>query len=134
MRKLIITMFIASGLMIVNLNGQSTDKSTVILGDWYACGLKSIQINDTAEFYRTDSICTNNNCLYYKWEIDKKEKFKSGIQTGCSDTKIGYGLKKQYKWSLDNKNDLLSINKSSSIEVYQILILTDNMIKVLRIK
>jgi len=74
MRKLIITLLIISGFMIVDINGQSIDKSTTILGDWYACGLKIIQVNDTATFYRSDSVCTDKDCLYFKWGLKKMGK------------------------------------------------------------
>ena len=134
MRKLIITLLIISGFLIDDTNGQSIDKSTTILGDWYACGLRIIQVNDTATFFRTDSVCTDKDCLYFKWGIEINGEMKSGIQEGCDETKIGFDLRKVYKWTLDSISESISIKKSHSIEVYKILILTDKMIKVFRQK
>lgn len=134
MRKLIITLLIISGFMIVDINGQSIDKNASILGDWYTCGLRIIQVNDTATFFRTDSACTDKDCLYFKWVIEKNGKMKSGMQEGCGETKIGYDLRKIYKWTLDNNYESINIEKSNSIETYKILILTDKTIKVFRQK
>lgn len=132
MKKLICIVFFLLGLMIIKIHGQSVYKSTLIQGDWYACGLKIINNGDTVNFIKTDSICKDNDCLYLKWIIKKRDKFKSGMQQGCGDTKVGFDLKRVYRWSLNKNGDLLIINKADTEEVYQIIFLDDKNIKILR--
>jgi len=134
MKKLLLIFLFAEGLLITNLNGQSIENIKLINGDWYSCGLRVIQINDTVTFFRNDSTCKDKDCLYYKWIIYDNGKMKSGMQEGCGETKIGYDLKWLYKWTFDKNNSLLNIKKKHSEETYKLLTVDYNSIKLLRTK
>jgi len=134
MRKLSLIFLFAAGLMITNLKGQSIENIKLINGDWYACGLMSIQISDTVTFVRSDSTCKDKDCLYYKWIIYDNGKLKSGMQEGCEETKIVLDLKWLYKWTFDKANSLLNIKKKHSVETYKLLTVDDVSIKIIRIK
>ena len=131
MRRLIIFLAI-NCLIFVNSFGQSLNENEILTGVWYACGLTSIQIQDTITFTNKDSNCQNNECLAYKWIIDNK--FRMGWQKGCDDIKIGYGFRDKYKWKIDHETGLLTIKKSHSNEEYKILTLINTELKVIRIE
>ena len=102
-----IFLFLLFSLLSINTIGQSVDKMTFLSGDWFACDLMSIALNDTVKFTKYDSSCSNSDCLLLKWIINKNHTFKSGWQKGCETEKIGYDLKPNYKWEFDQKNELL---------------------------
>jgi hypothetical protein len=134
MKRLIFAIAFLLGFLVPKINGQTFHEYSNICGNWYACGIRSIQINDTVTFYKSDSICKEKDCLVFKWVMTEKNKFRSGMQQGCGDTKIGYDLRKIYKCTFDTQIGLLSIKKRNSLEVYKVLELTDNEVIVFRQK
>jgi len=133
MKKTILILF--ATLIAVNVCiGQSIEMRTLLINSWYACVLKSIQINDTATFYNNDSLCKSAECLFIKWEINNNGKLKSGWQQGCGDSKIGYGFKKIYKWKLYEDEKSIIFIKPKIIEKYRIILLQDKALQVIRIE
>lgn len=132
MRKILIFLF-GTVSMMACLKGQ-TITNTQLSGEWYACGLRSIQIGDTVSFVKKDSICKNADCLYYKWIIYSNGNFKSGWQEGCEETKIGSDLKRMYKCTVIRNNALLNLKKKNSEETYKILKVENASLEILRIK
>jgi len=104
------------------------------MGNWYSCGIMTLGINDTTTFYKNSSMCNNNDCLYFKWIINKNETFKYGWEKGCEDTKIGFGLKTIYKWTFDSKSDIFIFKRRNKSEQFKVVILNDIRLTVTKIK
>ena len=132
MLKLIIIFFL-TGLFSISILSQSLDESELLTGDWHSCGIRSLTTNDTALFQKDDSTCKDHDCLYLEWIINKNGKFKFGWQESCKDTKIGYGLKSNYKWKYEMYEGIFTVKRKKFLEQYKILRLTDKYLTVRRI-
>ncbi len=116
-----------------SISGQLIDKSELIFGSWYSCGIMTLAINDTAIFHKNLATCKDNDCLYLSWIINKNNTFKFGWEKGCDDTKIGFGFKPNYQWSIELNNRIITIKKKKIIEKYKILQLNYNNLTVTRL-
>jgi hypothetical protein len=126
--------FVLATLLAGSISGQSAVKPELLPGDWHCCGIMTLTIDDVAHFQRDASACKNNDCLNFRWIINKKGSVKLGWQKGCKNTWFGFGFKASYKWIFRADEELFTIKRKDITEEYRVMQLTDKYLTVKRLK
>jgi len=114
------------------MNGQVQDSINNLVGDWYAYGnwLRKININDTITF--SNEYNCKDSCEYIKWSFKSKgdiEMISINSHINAEITTTG-----GYKWISIKKTNKLIINSKNFSNLYLILAISKERLKMKRIK
>ncbi len=93
--------------------------SSYFLGDWYACGPESLEMDKIYSFSREKPECEENDCKFHEWTFASKSRIVSTHGGSCNDGVTGFTIK-EGEWKYDAFKKDLAIRESKTDYVYRV--------------
>lgn len=118
-------------LATYSLYGQNDKITNLLSRDWYALGFgdKKINTNDTVNFVNNHK--SDSTCDYLQWSIKAKGIFKYHSVFTQNNHRIGVEARDN-KWFFDKKRNELFIYKEKSTEIFKVLNISEENLKVVK--